>query len=170
MGWLKAQGVDINAQRQEPVVYGSLSSEHIYLAESSNGGGNGSAARAYEAAERLGTPEAFEEVIRRFPDSIYAAFARGQIDALNKARAEAEGKARAAAEVAAKGKELQDEHGHLAMHYAAEEGQVAAMGWLKAQGADINARNKYGNTPLGDAEDQGQTKAANWLAANGGRR
>ena len=184
---------------QEPVVYGSLSSEHIYLAESSNGGGNGSAAlaeqfaaRAYEAAERLGTPEAFEEVIRRFPDSAYAAFARGQIDML-----------KGGTEGAARGKELLDAHGHLAMHaaalegqvaamgwlkaqgadinvrrndgstpmhLAAWEGQVAAMGWLKAQGADINARDKYGTTPLGDAEDQGQTKAANWLAANGGRR
>ena len=151
---------------QEPVVYGSLSSEHIYLAGSSNGGGNGSAAlaeqsaaRAYEAAERLGTREAFEEVIRRFPDSIYAAFARGKIDALNKARAAAEG--------AARGKELQDEHGHLAMHLAAKGGQVAAMGWLKAQGADINGRDDEGETPMHEAAFWGQVAAMKWLAAQG---
>ena len=39
-----------------------------------------SAARAaYEAAEKLGTPEAFEVVIRHFPDSAYADLARLQI-------------------------------------------------------------------------------------------
>ena len=84
------------------------------------------------------------------------------IDARNKARAEAEG--------VAKGTELLDEHDHLAMLLAASGGRVAAMGWLKAQGADINARDKYGHTPMHEAENQGQTKAANWLAANGGHR
>ncbi len=150
---------------QEPVVYGSLSSEHIYLAglpapsKSQPEPAEQSAARAYEAAERLGTPEAFEVVIRRFPDSAHAVLARGKIDALNKARAEAEG--------AARGKELLDAHGHLAMHLAARNGQVAAMGWLKAQGADINGRDDEGDTPMHWAAYGGHVAAMGWLKAQG---
>ena len=40
------------------------------------------AARAYEAAERVDTVMAFEAVVRRFPDSIYADLARAQIGKL----------------------------------------------------------------------------------------
>ena len=85
--------------------------------------------------------------------------ARGKIDALNKARAEAEG--------AARGKELLDEHGHLAMHLAARNGQVAAMGWLKAQGADINGRDDEGDTPMHWAAYGGHVAAMGWLKAQG---
>ena len=40
------------------------------------------AARAYEAAERVATVLAYEAVVRRFPDSIYAELARAQIGKL----------------------------------------------------------------------------------------
>ena len=74
--------------RQEPFWYGSLSSRKVYLAQSSapvvtpgatQVGGEQVAARAYEAAERVNTFEAYEAVVRRFPDSFYAELARVHI-------------------------------------------------------------------------------------------
>ena len=41
------------------------------------------------------------------------------------------------------------------------------MGWLQAQGADINARNKYGRTPMHRAAWNGQVAAMGWLQAQG---
>ena len=87
---LKATG-----NKQEPFVYGSLSSKGFWLAgrlaapgpqapDRPPQGGSGAsreqlAARAYEAAERLNTVEAYEAVISGFPDSPFAALARGQV-------------------------------------------------------------------------------------------
>ena len=51
-------------------------------------------------------------------------------------------RAESQAEIAAKGKALLDEHGNVAMHWAAVDNEVEAMKWLKAQGADVNARDK----------------------------
>ena len=86
--------------RQEPFVYGSLSSRGVYLASAppaspsstdleatpSVGGPSPSrataeqlAARAYEAAERLHAVAAYEAVLRRFPESVYADLAKAQI-------------------------------------------------------------------------------------------
>ena len=80
---------------QQPVTYGNLPSAGIYLAglppspkpdpapgpapDPGDNGGTGPAAQAYEAAERLGTPEAFEAFAKHYEDSVYAALARGQI-------------------------------------------------------------------------------------------
>ena len=91
--------------RQHPFVYGSLSSREVYLAaaptpisvpssasvpaanfESALKSTEQHAARAYEAAERINTVEAFETVVRRFPGSIYAELARAQIGKLTDAR------------------------------------------------------------------------------------
>ena len=97
--------------RQEPFVYGSLSSEGAYLSarpaperdsvKPPAGGAPGeasasgpgtvaaipvaaeTAARAYEAAERLHTLEGYEAVAERFPGSIFADLARGQIRKLS---------------------------------------------------------------------------------------
>ena len=82
-------------RKQEPFVYGSLSSKGFYLAgrlaaprpqapDRPTQGGSGAsreqlAARAYEAAERLNTVEAYEAVVSGFPNSPFAALARGQI-------------------------------------------------------------------------------------------
>ena len=88
--------------RQEPFVYGSLSSRGVYLATAPTApepGGAGAAvtmpsatgsgpsrttteqlaARAYEAAERLHAVEAYEAVLRRFPESVYADLAKAQL-------------------------------------------------------------------------------------------
>ena len=81
------------------------------------------------------------------------------IEARDKARAEAEG--------AARGKILLDNHGTEAMHEAAEEGHVDAMRWLQAQGADVNARNDNGSTPMHDAAWKGHVDAMRWLQAQG---
>ena len=94
--------------RQEPFVYGSLSSRGAYLAAApepapspdpapppsdaaaeSRPAHDGItseevAARAYEAAERVNTVTAYEAVVRRFPVSIYAELARAQIGKLTK--------------------------------------------------------------------------------------
>ena len=80
---------------QQPVTYDNLPSAGIYLAGlppppkpdpapgpapgPGDNGGTGPAAQAYEAAERLGTPEAFEAFAKHYEDSVYAALARGQI-------------------------------------------------------------------------------------------
>ena len=80
---------------QQPVTYDNLPSAGIYLAGlppppkpdpapgpapgPGDNGGTGPAAQAYEAAERLGTPEAFEAFAKHYEDSFYAALARGQI-------------------------------------------------------------------------------------------
>ena len=84
--------------RQEPFVYGSLSSEGAYLSARPTplapqaparpkGGDSGSdrlsaeqvAAEAYKAAERIDTIAAYEAVIRRFPRSIYATLSTERI-------------------------------------------------------------------------------------------
>jgi len=91
--------------RQEPVIYGIPPVGGVYLARSpavrpdpplpsvpDTGGGTGTegpdaaqavAARAYyEAAERIGTVEAFDAFIRRFPQSDYSDLARAAIAGL----------------------------------------------------------------------------------------
>ena len=91
--------------RQEPFVYGSLSSEGVYLGArpepsgpaampaQPGGGGSGAmlgqAAEAYKAAERLNTVEAFEAVARRFPGTVYADLARGHVRKLRAGGAQA---------------------------------------------------------------------------------
>ena len=95
--------------RQEPFVYGSLSSRGVYLSGPPSPAGspaatvtepdNGTmpervtseqlAARAYEAAERVGAVVAYEAVIRRFPESIFAELARAQVEKLRVAEASA---------------------------------------------------------------------------------
>ena len=55
------------------------------------------AARAYEAAERIDTVEAYEAVVRRFPESIYAELAQTHIAKLIAARKPAAGAAVASA-------------------------------------------------------------------------
>ena len=96
--------------RQHPFVYGSLSSRGVYLAaaptplsapspasvpaassENARVSSGPDAARAYEAAERINTVMAFEAVVRRFPESIYADLARAQIGKLTEAGTQAIG-------------------------------------------------------------------------------
>ena len=82
---------------QEPFTYGSLPGRRVYLASgappppkdaATAAGGtavpppSGGAARAYEAAERVGTVAAFRAFIRRFPGSFEAELAQAQIDKL----------------------------------------------------------------------------------------
>ena len=82
---------------QEPFTYGSLPGRRVYLASgappppkatATAAGGtavpppSGDAARAYEAAERVGTVAAFRAFIRRFPGSFEAELAQAQIDKL----------------------------------------------------------------------------------------
>ena len=91
--------------RQEPFVYGSLSSGGVYLSAAPagvaapaavtvpSGGATAAAAqplaseelaaRAYEAAERIHTVGAYELVIGRFPGSIYADLARTRAETLS---------------------------------------------------------------------------------------
>ncbi len=76
-------------------------------------------------------------------------------------------KAGAEAEGTAGGRALREEHGHEAMHRAAEAGLVDAMRWLQAQGADVNARNDYGETPMHREVSLGQVDAMRCLQAQG---
>ena len=77
-------------RHQEPFVYGSLSSEAVYLAAAApepnpvqqSGTAEQLAAQVYEAAERLDTVDGYEEVVRRFPESIYADLARSRLKRL----------------------------------------------------------------------------------------
>ena len=94
--------------RQEPFVYGSLSSRGAYLAAAPEPAPSPDpapppsdasaesrpahvgiaseevAARAYEAAERVNTVTVYKAVVRRFPGSIYAELAQAQIGKLSK--------------------------------------------------------------------------------------
>ncbi len=82
---------------QKPFEYGALPVEDVYLASgapppkdaaTAAAGGtpqpppSGDAARAYEAAERVGTVAAYRAFIRRFPGSFEAELAQAQIDKL----------------------------------------------------------------------------------------
>ena len=82
---------------QKPVEYSALPAEDVYLASgvpppkdaaTAAAGGtpqpppSGDAARAYEAAERVGTVAAYRAFIRRFPGSFEAELAQAQIDKL----------------------------------------------------------------------------------------
>ena len=79
--------------KQEPVVYGSPPSKDLFLASPvlpppvdygtvDKGRELDLAARAYEAAERVGTIEAYQLVISQFPGTIYARLAQSQIKKL----------------------------------------------------------------------------------------
>ena len=100
---------------QHPFTYGSLSGRKVYLAaaptpvsgpspasdptvssEIARISTDSHAARAYEAAERINTVLAFEAVVGRFPESIYADLARAQIGKLTKAGTQATGSGTAA--------------------------------------------------------------------------
>ena len=91
--------LEATGNKQEPFVYGSLSSKGAYLGArpepptqqakpaQTKGGDSGSdrlnaervAAEAYKAAERIDTIAAYEAIIRRFPRSIYAALSTERI-------------------------------------------------------------------------------------------
>jgi ankyrin repeat protein len=60
-----------------------------------------------------------------------------------------------------------DEHGSTALHTAACDGQLAAMQWLVAQGADIHTKDAYGATTLHAAALNGQLAAMQWLVVLG---
>ena len=69
-----------------------------------------------------------------------------------------------------------DMTGRTMAHYAADEGRINILEWLRQQGADLNAVDNGGLTPLGvasqssgtDSEASGRRDAArNWLQANG---
>jgi ankyrin repeat protein len=60
-----------------------------------------------------------------------------------------------------------DEYGATALEFAAHKGQLAAIQWLLAQGADINVKDVHGRTALRAAAISGQLAAMQWLAAQG---
>ena len=65
---------------QEPFTYGSLSGQRVYLASGAPPPPPPKAtARAYEAAERVGTVAAYQVVVDDYPGSTYAKLARTQI-------------------------------------------------------------------------------------------
>ena len=107
--------------RQEPFVYGSLSSKGAYLgtrpkplapqakptvrpkgSAPNRLSAERVAAEAYKAAERLNTAEAFEAVIERFPKSVYAKLAHGHIAKLKSTAAAQPGKENQSAGLAPK--------------------------------------------------------------------
>jgi len=96
---VRAEVLRTTGGSQKPFEYGALPPEHIYLSSAAppseatatpTAGGtpapspSGDAARAYEAAERVGTVAAFRAFIRRFPGSFEAELAQAQIEKLEK--------------------------------------------------------------------------------------
>ena len=124
---------------------------------------------SYEAAERVGTIAAYQEIADSFPDTIYAALAREQIAKLQ-ARAR-EGfrdtvmandvvqvKAALDAGVNVDAKDAQNRD-RTALHDAAWEGNANVVKLLLNAGADIDVGDRGGQTPLhlaalGDGEDR----------------
>ena len=71
---------------QEPWTYEALGGRKFYLVPAAPAGGgmspspSGDAARAYEAAERVGTVAAFRAIVKRFPGTLEAELAQAWID------------------------------------------------------------------------------------------
>ena len=110
VGWLfrkvRPEVERITGGRQTPIEYGKLPDEVIYLASAGapippsggkeTAGGetattpppppSGDAARAYEAAERVGTVAAYQGVVKHFPGTFEAELARAQIAKLEGAK------------------------------------------------------------------------------------
>ena len=97
-------------------------------------------------------PRDFEDYLQQFPN--------GQFETLAQRRL-------ARAKIAARGRALQNEHSEEAMHVAASNNAVDVMQWLRAQGADINARNNVGFTPMHAAAYNDSVNAMQWLRAHG---
>ena len=96
---VRAEVLRTTGGSQKPYEYGALPPETIFLASAAAppddegtgtaGGGtddtsppppaSGDAARAYEAAERVGTVEALEAIVVKFPGSVYAILAQAEI-------------------------------------------------------------------------------------------
>ncbi len=62
-----------------------------------------------------------------------------------------------------------DYDGRTALHLAAAEGQLAAVGFLIARGADVNALDRWGGSPLQDAVRNRHDAVAALLKENGAR-
>jgi len=66
-----------------------------------------------------------------------------------------------------------DANGMTLMHYAAEEGRVDVLEWLKGRGVNLNAKTGLhaktgpGRTPLQYARHGGIENTVAWLEANG---
>ena len=73
----------------------------------------------------------------------------------------------AKAQIASRGRALRSKHGDEAMHWAARNGDVDVMKWLKAQGASVNERENNGGTPMHNAALKGDVAAMKWLKAQG---
>ena len=150
---------------QQPVTYDNLPSAGIYLAGlpplpkpdpapgpapgPGDNGGTGPAAQAYEAAERLGTPEAFEAFAKHYEDSVYAALARGQIARLTDPEANGGTGPAAQAYEAAKQLGTPEAFEAFAKHYedsfyaALARGQIARLTDPEANGGTGPAAQAY---------------------------
>jgi ankyrin repeat protein len=60
-----------------------------------------------------------------------------------------------------------DRYGRQPIHWAAKNGQLAAVQWLLAKGASINAADMYGGTPLSYAIGDDHLRLAKWLIEHG---
>ena len=54
-----------------------------------------------------------------------------------------------------------------AVFYAAWEGRVDVLEWLKMQGADVNIKDDHGRTPMSSAANEGQLDAMKWMQTQG---
>jgi hypothetical protein len=57
--------------------------------------------------------------------------------------------------------------GQTLAHYAAGSGRVDVLGYLRARGVNIHARDNRGQHPIHFAAHSGHTEAMQWLLANG---
>ena len=152
---------------QEPVYYGSFPKERIFLAGRPPEGQPSPTqpnsdtrlladSLYWERIKDSDEPSDFEDYLGKYPNGEFAKFAREELS-----------HAKAVARGAHRGRELLSEYGGEAMHWAARDNDIDVLRWLKAQGADTNARDRFGNTPMHEAAFENTVEALEWLKAQG---
>ena len=85
LGRVRDEVLEQTDKRQEPFVYGSVGGDPVYLIEPADEtttpvtGPKGSDAQAWTAIQNTNSPGVLKAYIKRFPDSLYAEFAKARL-------------------------------------------------------------------------------------------
>ena len=95
----------------------------------------------------------FKDYLKRFPTGQFVMLAHRRLSRIK---------------ITVKGMALLEEHGSDAIFFAVRSNDIDLLEWLKAQGANLNARNGWGdNTLMHEAAQSDAVDAMEWLEAHG---